>query len=526
MYQALYRKYRPVRFDDVYGQEHITDVLKQEIKTDSIHHAYLFSGSRGTGKTTCAKILAKAANCEQPKEGNPCGECAACKSIEAGQMTDVIEMDAASNNGVDYIREIKEDVVYSPAALTYRVYILDEVHMLSEQAFNALLKTLEEPPKGVIFILATTEIHKIPATVLSRCLRFEFRRIPTDIIAKRLLYIADKEGISLEHDAAFLMASLAKGGMRDAISTLEMCSAHQGSITAQTVRGVMGVSDRSDLEKMMQAVYEEDCVAIFDMLQTLYQASKDMEIFVEELLSYNRDLLLIKACGDKLSADLFDLSTDELEKAVQIAELFDEERLLYFIHVLEEAYMQVGRAKTAKRLFVETALMQMLRPALHTAPSALLARIAALEKGAPPRAVYTTSEEKAPVIEKSKLKTEQKESNKQAPSVGTESGGEKAAAYWRDVVEKYGQTDMGTATFLGRARAYRQSGGILCVAVTDSFSEMILKKDDIMNKICSLAREYDAEVTSVQIEVRKKTADAGQANGQGIDLFISDNEEG
>ncbi|MCI8590474.1 MAG: DNA polymerase III subunit gamma/tau [Clostridiales bacterium] len=526
MYQALYRKYRPVTFDDVYGQEHITDVLKQEIKTDSIHHAYLFSGSRGTGKTTCAKILAKAANCEQPKDGNPCGECAACRSIESGQMTDVIEMDAASNNGVDYIREIKEDVVYSPASLQYRVYILDEVHMLSEQAFNALLKTLEEPPKGVIFILATTEIHKIPATVLSRCLRFEFRRIPTEIIAKRLAYIAAREGLTLENDAAFLMASLAKGGMRDAISTFEMCSAHQGAITAQTVRSVMGVSDRSDLEKVMRAVHQEDCAAIFSMLQDLYYASKDMEIFVEELLSYNRDLLLIKACGHKLSIDLFDLSADEFEKAVQVAGLFDEEKLLYFIHVLEEAYMQVGRAKTAKRLFVETALMQMLRPALQASPSALLARIAALEKGTPHKAVYTAAEEKSQASEIEKPKIEEKETKmKSSPSVGEPAAG-KAVTYWRDLVEKYGHMDMGTATFLGRARAYRQAGGVLCVAVADSFSEMILKKEDIIEKICSLAREFDAEITSVQIEVRKKTTTAGNEDEQGIDLFISDNKEG
>ena len=486
MYQALYRKYRPAVFDDVYGQRHITDVLRQEVKMQSVSHAYLFSGSRGTGKTTCAKILAKAVNCEHPVEGNPCGQCDSCKSIESGRAMDVIEMDAASNNGVDYIREIKEDVVYSPASVRYRVYILDEVHMLTEQAFNALLKTLEEPPEGVIFILATTEIHKIPATVLSRCLRFEFRRISAEQLAKRLLYIADQESISIDTEAVYLISSLAGGGMRDAISMLELCAAAKEHVTVQTVRDVMGVTGREDVEKLMRAVYENDYRTIFSIIRDTFNSSKDIEVFMEEVLSFNRDLLLIKACGTKAQADLFELTEEEFERCAKLADLFAQEKLLYYIHVLEGAYIQMSRTKNAKRLLAETALVEMTKPALHTTPSALLARIADLEKGR----VKPASElpDELPTIEKGSLKIESKETPAAQPA---EQSVEKAVPYWRDLVEKYGGADMGTATFLGRARAFKRQDGTLCVYVNDSFSQMILQKEEVLHKLKVMAAEFD-----------------------------------
>ena len=252
MYQAFYRKWRPRRFDDVCGQEHITSVLRYETEHGAFSHAYLFCGSRGTGKTTCAKILARAVNCEHPEGGNPCGQCAACRAIEEGTTTDVIEMDAASNNGVDNIRDIRDEVVYAPSALKKRVYIIDEVHMLSASAFNALLKTLEEPPAHVVFILATTELHKLPATIVSRCQRFDFRRISMDALISRLTYIAGQEGLELEPEAARMLARLAQGGMRDAISLLELCAGSRGVITPAAVNEAVGSAGREALERTVR----------------------------------------------------------------------------------------------------------------------------------------------------------------------------------------------------------------------------------------------------------------------------------
>ena len=244
MHQALYRKWRPQVFDDVCGQEHITSILKYETENNRFSHAYLFCGSRGTGKTTCAKILAKAVNCESPVNGSPCNKCASCRSIDAGVATDVLEMDAASNNGVDNIRDIRDEVVYSPSALKYRVYIVDEVHMLSGNAFNALLKTLEEPPSHVVFILATTELQKLPSTIISRCQRFDFRRISTDVLVDRLAFISDKEGIEYETDALRVIARLARGGMRDAISLLELCAGTRRKVTVDVVDETVGSGGR------------------------------------------------------------------------------------------------------------------------------------------------------------------------------------------------------------------------------------------------------------------------------------------
>ena len=240
MHQALYRKWRPQVFDDVYGQEHITSILKYETENHKFSHAYLFCGSRGTGKTTCAKILAKAVNCESPVNGSPCNKCASCMAVDSGAATDVLEMDAASNNGVENIRDIRDEVVYTPSSLKYRVYIVDEVHMLSGSAFNALLKTLEEPPSHVVFILATTELHKLPATIISRCQRFDFRRIATDTLVSRLSYIAERENISAQPEALRAIAKLAQGGMRDAISLLELCAGNHTTVTEELVAATVG----------------------------------------------------------------------------------------------------------------------------------------------------------------------------------------------------------------------------------------------------------------------------------------------
>ena len=283
MYLALYRKYRPKTFDDVISQEHITTTLKNQISSGTAAHAYLFTGSRGTGKTSCAKILAMAVNCLHPVNGNPCLECEACREIESGSATDITEMDAASNNGVDDVRQLRDEVAYTPVSCKYRVYIIDEVHMLSLQAFNALLKTLEEPPEHVKFILATTELHKVPATILSRCQRFEFRRIDTADSAERLLSVAEKEGVTLDRDAAELISRLSDGGMRDALSVLDRCISADSHVTSELVRSCAGVADTRHLFAFSEMTAAKDVSGCIRLLNELHKGSKDIARIIDEL---------------------------------------------------------------------------------------------------------------------------------------------------------------------------------------------------------------------------------------------------
>ena len=376
-HQALYRKWRPSTFSDVCGQEHVTSVLRYEAAHGRISHAYLFCGSRGTGKTTCAKILSKAVNCEAPVDGDPCGTCAACRSIDAGEAVDVIEMDAASNNGVDYIRDIRESIVYTPAELKNRVYIIDEVHMLSQGAFNALLKTLEEPPPHVVFILATTELQKIPATILSRCQRFEFRRITPAVIAARLRHIADAEHIVIRDEAVSMLARLAQGGMRDAISLLELCAGAGGDITAQTVLDTVGVTGRELLDRAVTAVLDRDFEAIFDIVSQLYASSRDIGVFWQELIGYYRDMLVVRTV--KNPERYLELTEAELAMLRKTAARFNRAKLVYHSRVLDEAYLTMLRGNTSRRLLAETSLLRLCDDTLSTEPEALAARIGALE---------------------------------------------------------------------------------------------------------------------------------------------------
>ena len=280
MYQVLYRKYRPKVFSDVYGQDHVTSTLKNEIENGRVSHAYLFTDSRGTGKTTCAKILAKAVNCEHNVNGEPCNECEVCKGLDNGSIYDVVEIDAASNNGVDNIRELRDDTNYAPTRGKYRVYIIDEVHMLSTGAFNALLKTLEEPPSHVIFILATTEVHKLPATILSRCQRFDFKRIQPETMAKRLNQVAEAEGITLESDAALLIARIADGALRDGLSILDQCAGRGSVVNAQLVSEVAGLAGKEAIYKLSSCISSKDSSSAMSIISELYQNSYDMERYI------------------------------------------------------------------------------------------------------------------------------------------------------------------------------------------------------------------------------------------------------
>ena len=379
MHQALYRKWRPKSFDEVYGQDHITSILKYEITTSKFSHAYLFCGSRGTGKTTCAKILAKAVNCLEPINGSPCGKCEACLSIESGASTDVIEMDAASNNGVDNIRDIRDEVVYTPSNLKYRVYIIDEVHMLSASAFNALLKTLEEPPEHVVFILATTELHKLPATIVSRCQRFDFRRITTEILKDHLLRIAKNEGIEITEGAAKLLAKHAQGGMRDAISLLDLCAGSRRLIDDSIVADTVGLAGRERMLDVARSIAEKDHEAIFAAIDETVQSSRDITVFWQELMSVYRDLLIVKT--SKEPSRYLDLTDSETDALSSISKLFTVEQLSYHSQLLSDAYPTMLRANAVRRIIAEMTIVRMCDARLSSSPEAMLARISALENG-------------------------------------------------------------------------------------------------------------------------------------------------
>ncbi|MDY3784978.1 MAG: DNA polymerase III subunit gamma/tau [Eubacteriales bacterium] len=378
MHQALYRKWRPATFDDVYGQEHITNILRYEAENGKFNHAYLFCGSRGTGKTTCAKILAKVINCEHPENGNPCGKCKACQAIEAGSATDVIEMDAASNNGVDNIRDIKDAVNFAPASLKYRVYIIDEVHMLSNSAFNALLKTLEEPPEYVVFILATTELQKLPATIISRCQRFDFRRISTENLCKRLEIIAENEKIDIDPKALMIIARNSMGGMRDAISLLELCSGFHKRITPELVSETIGASGRGQLIDVVNAVFDKDYDKIFSYVDEVVSSSKDIAVFWQELISLYRDLLVVKTNPDGARRYL-DLTDEELNGLSSLSARATRETLLYHCSLLDDALYSMLRSNAVKRIIAEMTLIKMSDEALSDTTSALLSRISKLE---------------------------------------------------------------------------------------------------------------------------------------------------
>ena len=377
MYQVLYRKWRPKTFSDVSGQEHITTTLLNELSTNRLNHAYLFTGSRGTGKTTCAKILAKAVNCLHPVNGNPCGECEICKGIDSGGILDVTEMDAASNRKIDDIRQIIDEVQFKPSKCKYRVYIIDEVHMLTTEAFNALLKTLEEPPEHAIFILATTEVHKLPQTILSRCRRFQFHRIPPRAKADRLLYVASQEGVTLSDGAALLAASVADGALRDALSLLDRCIAISSDIDEDVVRSAAGLARKTYLFELANCVINKNTAKALEIVNRLYGESKDMARLCDELLSHFRTLMLIKSV--KNPRDIIIMADDEFEQAQVQSDYLSLADIVYYMDVLSRAYQNMGRG-TGDRTELEMAVVKLSSAELDGTVEALTARVTALEK--------------------------------------------------------------------------------------------------------------------------------------------------
>lgn len=377
MYRVLYRKWRPAVFTDVSGQEHITSTLQNEVSSGRLNHAYLFTGSRGTGKTTCAKILAKAVNCLNPQNGNPCGECEICKGIDDGSILDIVEMDAASNRKIDDIRQIIDEVQFKPAKCKYRVYIVDEVHMLTTEAFNALLKTLEEPPEHVIFILATTEVHKLPQTIRSRCQRFDFHRIPPKAIADRVEYVVSQENAEITESAALMLASVADGALRDALSLLDSCLAVSSHIDEEVVRNAAGLVSKTYLFELATAIINKNPTRSLEIIDRLYSESKDMARLCDELVEHFRALMLIKTI--KNPRDILIMSDDEFEQAVTQSDYLSLADIVFYMDVLSRAYQRMGRG-TGDRTELEMALVKLSTTELDGTVEALTARVTALEK--------------------------------------------------------------------------------------------------------------------------------------------------
>lgn len=393
MYRVLYRKWRPQTFDDVSGQEHITTTLKNELIAGRLNHAYLFTGSRGTGKTTCAKILAKAVNCLDIHNGNPCGKCEVCRGIDDGSILDVVEMDAASNRNIDDIRQIIDEVQFKPAKCKYRVYIIDEVHMLTTQAFNALLKTLEEPPEHVIFILATTEVHKLPQTILSRCQKFEFHRIPPRAIADRLLFVAQQEEVTLSDSAAMLIAAVADGALRDGLSLLDRCIAISSDIDEEVVRNAAGLARKTYLYELAACAINKNTAKSLEIIDRLYGESKDMARLCDELIAHFRALMLIKSVRNP--RDILVMSDDEFEEAQTQSDYLSLADIVYYMDVLSRAYQRMGKG-TGDRTELEMAMVKLSSSELDGTTEAMTQRISALEKAVKYKATvdYVTASEK------------------------------------------------------------------------------------------------------------------------------------
>ena len=395
MYQALYRKWRPKTFSDVVGQEHVTETLQRQVAEGRLSHAYLFTGTRGTGKTTCAKILAKAVNCEHPENGNPCNKCQSCLGIESGGFLDVMELDAASNNGVDHVRALRDEAIYSPAQVKKRVYIIDEVHMLSIAAFNALLKILEEPPEHLMFILATTELHKVPATILSRCQRFAFRRILPREIVGRLNYIAEQEGIDLRPDGAELLAHIADGALRDALSLLDQCAAAGGTIDSAAVLDALGLAGNLQTAQLMDCVLQRDTKAALLLLHRLYGSGKDVGAVLGELSALARDLLISKTApegGAALLTGGYDGQT--MDGLLRQA---DSARLIAICTTLQRAAADMN-VSVNRRTDAELCLLKLCDETLSGDLSAINARLARLEQQMAAGVRYAAAESTAQVV--------------------------------------------------------------------------------------------------------------------------------
>lgn len=488
MYQALYRKWRPMSFDDVVSQPHITTTLKNQIASNKTAHAYLFTGSRGTGKTTCARIFAKAVNCLSPKNGEPCLECEICRSADNGSLADIIEIDAASNSKVDDIRELREGVAYTPEMCKYKVYIIDEVHMLSAGAFNALLKTMEEPPEHVKFILATTEIHKVPATIVSRCQHFDFHRIQTESIVQRLSYIASQEKLTLHDDAAQLIARLSDGGMRDALSLLDQCVAYSDEITLETVSNAAGIAGRDYLFDILEGICAHDTAKVIRIIDDLYSKSKDLAVLCSELITQMRNVMIIMSADN--SRDLVVCLPEEYERLKKLADSVQLDTVLGYITILQQCSERFARSSN-KCIELEMCAVKLCNytPETQTAAgtqksspqisdgqvNALVGRITRLEQAIEDGAAVKTEEKTA--VKKPEPQPLKKFDPKNFTPLDE----------WKDILERVNEQAPAIGAFLANSMACIEGDMFNVVVNSDFLLKKFKASDDkaLLKKIVS-----------------------------------------
>jgi DNA polymerase-3 subunit gamma/tau len=496
-YVALYRKFRPAEFSEVKGQEHIVTTLQNQIKANRIGHAYLFCGTRGTGKTSIAKIFAKAVNCESPVDGSPCGNCATCKSIAAGTSMNVIEIDAASNNGVDNIREIRENVAYSPTEGKYKVYIIDEVHMLSIGAFNALLKTLEEPPEYVIFILATTEAHKIPITILSRCQRYDFKRITAETICARLTELMDKEAVDVEEKALRYIAKAADGSMRDALSLLDQCIAFYlgKKLTYDNVLEVLGALDTDVYSSLLRKIIKRDIPAVMSDVEDIVMQGRELSQFVTEFIQYLRNLLFVQS-ADHLE-DFLEVSTENLAQLKEEAKMIDADALMRYIRVFSELSGQI-KYSTQKRVLTEVALIKLCKPQMERSYDSLLERLSVIEdqlaNGVVSAAPTGTEPEKKPVPVK------------EQPRVKACSDDIRRVIHeWNQIIKECSPV---IKSYLIGHRDFRQDGnGGLQIVMRETLAADLLGSEDLRKELENVIyNRYGKEVSVQYISVEQDSS--------------------
>lgn len=492
-YTALYRKFRPDHFKDVKGQDHIVTTLKNQIQADRIGHAYLFCGTRGTGKTSIAKLFAKTVNCEHPVEGSPCGECRSCKTITAGASMNVIEIDAASNNGVDNIREIVEEVSYSPAEGKYKVYIIDEVHMLSIGAFNALLKTLEEPPSYVIFILATTEVHKIPITILSRCQRYDFKRISIDTIVDRMKELMDAEGIQAEEKALRFVAKTADGSMRDALSLLDQCIAfHYGKeLTYDKALDVLGAVDTEIFSKLLKKILEQDVPGCIILLEELVMQGRELVQFVTDFTWYLRNLLLVKT-SDNME-DVIDISAENLRRLKEEAEIVELSSVFRYIRIFSETASKL-KYSSNKRVLLEITLIKLCKPEMEVHSDTILERLRVIEEQLEKGII----KEKEVVKESEKRQEEVKKVEKQLPKAITEEI-KMVVQKWPGIIQN---ARMPMKLYLKNAKLSMGENQRLILVMEDGIgSDYLLKQEGNKEQVVQLIEDYIGKKIDLEIQV-------------------------
>ena len=496
-YTALYRKFRPATFEDVKGQEHIVTTLKNQIKAERTSHAYLFCGTRGTGKTSIAKIFARAVNCENPNDGSPCGECASCRAILAGASMNVIEIDAASNNGVDSVRQIVDEVTYSPAEGRYKVYIIDEVHMLSVGAFNALLKTLEEPPSYVIFILATTESQKIPVTILSRCQRYDFKRITIDVIAARLKELMDKEGVKAEDKAIRYVAKTADGSMRDALSLLDQCIAFYlgQALTYEKVLEVLGAVDMETFSVMLRLILADDTIGALHRLEHVIMTGRDLSQFISDFTWYLRNLLLVMTAKGTDISEMLEMSEERFLALREEAKMTDENTVMRYIRILSELSNQM-KYSTSKRVLAEVAIVKMSKPQMENNLEAVLNRIANLEKNIETNgfayASITHPESKTAEI------SEIEESRQEKPGIAVPEEIQEAVNNWGRIRSRVTRP---ASMYLKNVRLTVTGDGQLLVVTQDKNGYLIISRESTVHEIETLITQEIGKEVKVEVKL-------------------------